>query len=153
VDRFHRENTVLTSHVVAFALFEALRKAYPDQDLFRFLRLSPEQRTMPFADFLVQAEDCLGRIRAVADRGGVFIARELQHSDTRKWVEDGIRQLGAFHGSNVAATDGSRIWTDDVSLLYYYRNRLSGYGLSLLSQEGARGGEREYGSDAKGFLA
>ena len=36
VDRFHKENVVLSSHLVAFALFEKLRTKYPELDLFRF---------------------------------------------------------------------------------------------------------------------
>jgi hypothetical protein len=44
------------------------------------------------------------------------------------------------------------VFTEDMSLLYYYRNRLSGYGLSLLSRGNKHWTDRGY-YDAKGFLA
>ena len=51
----------------------------------------------------------------------------------------------------IRAQNGA-VWTDDMRLLYYYRNRLSGFGLSLLAESVST--KRGPGSsDAKGFLA
>ncbi|MBI3534458.1 MAG: 1-acyl-sn-glycerol-3-phosphate acyltransferase, partial [Deltaproteobacteria bacterium] len=55
-ERFHYENTVLSSHLVAFVMFEVLRKKYRDLDLYRFLRLTPPQRTVVYETFLQEAE-------------------------------------------------------------------------------------------------
>ncbi len=152
VDRFHHENTVLTSHLAAFALFEALRKRYPELDLYRFLRLSLEQRSMPFSDFLVAAEAQHRRLRELAARGELQLCEELKTDDTEAWVRDGILHLGALHEVAVARVGDGAIWSEDLTLLYYYRNRLAGYGLSLLAERGAslpfRGTH-----DRKGFLA
>ncbi|MBI2711715.1 MAG: 1-acyl-sn-glycerol-3-phosphate acyltransferase, partial [Bdellovibrio sp.] len=63
-DRFHKENTVLCSHLVAFAFFETLRGKYPEFDLFKFLRLTLEQRSLPFSDFMSSAEVFYQKVRA-----------------------------------------------------------------------------------------
>ncbi len=130
-ERFHRENTVLTSHLVAFAFFETLRKQYHDLDLFRFLRISLAQRTMPTENFLESAEKYHKLVRGLANKGKLYMSERLQTDDTRKWVEDGIRNLGLFHGNAVLRQEEGTIWTEDMNLLYYYRNRLSGYGLEF----------------------
>ena len=152
VDRFHHENTVLTSHLVAFAFFEQLRRKYPDLDLYRFLRLSLEQRSLPIAELLESATRFHTELRTLADRGELFLSKELQTSDTRAWVKDGMEQLGLFHEAKVLAESEGAVWTEDMNLLYYYRNRLAGYGISLYARH-----EGEYltrGShDRKGFLA
>jgi glycerol-3-phosphate O-acyltransferase len=127
VERYHRENTVLTSHLVAFTLFETLRKQYPDLDLFRFLRLSLAQRSLPFESFLTNAEHYHQQLRKAADRGELYLSQELLTQNTRAWVDDGIRQLGLFHDAAAAKVSEGVIWTEDMNLLYYYRNRLSGY--------------------------
>jgi glycerol-3-phosphate O-acyltransferase len=84
--------------------------------------------------------------------GEFHVADQLKTSDTQAWVEDGLRQLGAFHDSAVVKVRDGAIWTEDMNLLYYYRNRLSGYGFTLLAQTGnVRLGRGAY--DQKGFLA
>ena len=152
VDRFHRENTVLTSHLVAFTLFETLRSRYPDLDLYRFLRLSLDQRALPYADFLKAAEAFHSRLQTAAGRGELFLASELQTSDTETWVKDGLKQLGVFHNHAVIRLGDGAIWSEDLNLLYYYRNRLSGYSLSVLAEPGMMGQMAIGRADAKGFL-
>ena len=151
-DRFYQDNTVLTSHLVAFAFFEALRMKYPDYDLFRFLRLSPGQRTLQLADFWPTAEQFYKTLVEKSKAGRFYLSEELlRGNDPRKWVLEGAQQLGVFHDAQVVKISDGVISTDDMSLLYYYRNRLSGYGLSRLAQENVlRSG---YGKkDCQGFL-
>jgi glycerol-3-phosphate O-acyltransferase len=150
VTRFHRENTVLTSHLVAFSLFEALRKQYPDMDLYRFMRLSLAQRSMPYDDFLRAADAMHAKVRAAAGRGEFYLSPELDTQDTGKWVDDGIRNLGLLHEASVVRARDGAIWTEDMTLLYYYRNRLAGYGLSALA-DCKKEAPGQY--DRKGFLA
>ncbi len=151
-DRFHKENTVLTSHLVAFSYFEMLRARYPDFDLFRFLRLSLPQRTVLWVDFLEEAERYRERLVVLAQQGQLYLSDELLHApNARVWVRDGIRQLGLSHDAQVLRVSERTIWTEDMNLLYYYRNRLTGYGLSRLAE--FSGGKKQFGqNDSQGFL-
>jgi glycerol-3-phosphate O-acyltransferase len=151
-DRFHKENTVLTSHLVAFAFFETLRKKYPDYDLFRFLRLSLEQRSLPLSQFLKSAENYHATLVDYANRGELFIADELRTQNTEAWVKDGIKYLGYLHDAAVVKLRDGVVLTEDMNLLYYYRNRLAGYSLSLRCE---KTGSPYYlrKNDSQGFLA
>lgn len=150
VRRFHATNTVLTSHLVAFSFFETLRSKYPELDLYRFLRLSSEQRTLSYSEFATQAERLHGRLRAMADRGELYLSEELLGRDTTSWIRDGVTQLGLLHEAAVVKVRDESVWTEDMNLLYYYRNRLAGYGLSMLAQPEGR--SRPGQNDGKGFL-
>lgn len=150
-ERFHRENTVITSHAVAFAYFEALRKQYPDLDLFKFLRLSLEQRSMQTEVFMKEADKLASRLIEMEKQGLLYLCQEFKTLDIRAWVRDGITQLGALHEAAVVKVSDKAIWTEDMNLLYYYRNRLSGYGLSLLATPGVET-ETLGKNDRKGFL-
>jgi glycerol-3-phosphate O-acyltransferase len=151
VERFRHGNTVLTSHLIAFTLFETLRTKYPDLDLYRFLRLSRSQRSITASEFTEAAARMHARVRALADRGELFLSEELANWELERWMADGFTQLGLFHGAAVARLEEGAVSTDDMNLLYYYRNRLTGYGLSLLAELG--GAKKKAGShDAKGFL-
>lgn len=148
-ERYHRENIVLTSHLCAFSYFRQLRKLYRELDLYRFLRLSLDQRTVPFKDFLAEAESCYRLVRHAADRGELFLSEELKLLKLEDWVQDGLRQLGMFHESKVMRHVDDTLYTEDMNLLYYYRNRLTGYGFDPLGRdENKLLGE----FDEKGFL-
>ena len=152
VDRYYKENTVLSSHLVAFAFFKALRKRYADLDLYRFLRLSASQRSMPLDQFILEAEDLRKKVAELADRGELYLSENLKKVDATSWVMDGVKHLGLFHDAAVIKVSGGVVTTEDMNLLYYYRNRLSGYGISHLGEKGQvkiLRGEL----DEKGFLA
>jgi glycerol-3-phosphate O-acyltransferase len=142
-ERYHAENVVLSSHLVAYSLMSALRKQYPQMDLYRFLRLSPAQRMIPLDRFYEEAVRCFEMVRRGADAGKLHLSTTLRCGDVKIWVEDGVHQLGLFHDAQVAKIEGNAITTEDMNLLYYYRNRLTGYGFGRdFSEE----------TDEKGFL-
>ncbi|MFZ9595345.1 MAG: 1-acyl-sn-glycerol-3-phosphate acyltransferase [Bdellovibrionia bacterium] len=150
-ERFHRENTVLSSHLVAFSFFETLRRKYPDFDLFRFLRLSLEQRSILFSQFLGSAEGFHKRVLELEAKGALYVSPELKTLSTEAWVKDGIRSLGYLHDAAVVKLKDDVIFTENMNLLYYYRNRLTGYGLSLLAQRFDSSNFLRQ-NDAQGFL-
>jgi glycerol-3-phosphate O-acyltransferase len=142
-ERYHAENVVLSSHLVAYSLFSCLRKQYPNLDLFRFLRLSRAQRTMTVSRFYEEAEICFRMVKEASDHGRLHLSNSLHCGDVRIWVEDGVRQLGLFHDAKVVKMDDGTVTTEDMNLLYYYRNRLTGYGF---------GSDFSGETDEKGFL-
>jgi glycerol-3-phosphate O-acyltransferase len=141
--RFHRENTVMTSHVVAYSFFELLRSRYPELDLFRFLRLSVEQRTVSVDVYLAYAQAFHAHLLKMELAGELHLSDELHAANPRKWIDDGVKQLGFFHDTAVVKIAENAIWTEDMNLLYYYRNRLTGYGSD---------GRTMGAHDRKGFL-
>ena len=149
VGRYYKENTVLASHLVAFCLFMALRERYPQTDLYRFVRVSYEKRRLPLKDFLIVAQKIHAQVRELHESGELFLEEDLLKEGLKDWVRKGVRTLGMFHGAEVARIQGDTISTQNMTLLYYYRNRLSGYGLSMRSRLGKvkllRGDQDEFG--------
>lgn len=151
-DSYYRENTVISTHLVAFSFFMILRKKYKDLDLYRFLRLSKEQRSLPYEQFLEEAEKFHQIVTDAAKRGELHMSELLKTKDTRYWVEYGIKHLGTYHDADVIKVKDGVVWTEDMNLLYFYRNRLSGYGFSLFGERG-RAKRLRGENDEKGFLA
>ena len=137
-ERYHAENVVLSSHLVAYSLMSALRRQYPQMDLFRFLRLSPAQRNIPLDRFYEEANRCFEMVKAAADQGKLYLSTTLRCGDVKIWVEDGVRQLGLFHDAKVAKIEDGAVTTEDMNLLYYYRNRLNRLWLWSRFQRGDR---------------
>lgn len=152
VDRFHAENTVLCSHLVAFAYFMALRRKYRSFTVFQLLRLNREQRTLPYSTFMNSVEHCFQKVRALSDRGELFLSKEFSHQSMTAWVAYGMQQVGRLHEAKILKKEGESVTSEDLSTLYYYRNRLAGYGISILGHQGRA--KRLRGEiDEQGFLA
>jgi glycerol-3-phosphate O-acyltransferase len=151
VERYHAENVVLSSHASAFAYIQCLRHQYPHMDLFKMLRLSRQQRAIPMARFLEEAEKLQEILFKSAAAGKLFLSDSLYIRDAAIWTEEGIRQLGMFHERSVLRVDDSAVTSDDISLAIYYRNRLAGYGFGVIHEQDRK--KAFYGeTDGQGFL-
>ena len=151
VNEYYLHHTVLTSHLVAFSFFRALRKKYPHLDVFRFLRLSQSQRSITYETFMQEAKLMGEQVRRASDQEELYLSEELKTMDVSEWIQDGVKHLGALHQLKPVRLRDGYVTSDDMHLLYYYRNRLSGYGFSLRGERGrpqVLRGEK----DEQGFL-
>ena len=129
VERYHVENHVFSSHLVAFVAFRYLKREHPDLDLYGLLRLPEEERIIPFATYAQMIDRAMSRLRTLADAGKVHLASHLEN-DTRTLIEHGIKNLGIYHAKRpLRWHDEAHLRSDSVNLLYYYHNRLVGYEL------------------------
>jgi glycerol-3-phosphate O-acyltransferase len=129
VDRFHRDNIVLSSHLVAFAAFEILKLEHEKLDLYGILRL-------PTNEYIFSEEVLKETIQQLQSRLLVMeSAGEIKLSDQIRWdaealIRDGIFKLGNFHVSKpLKYNKKGQIISDNFIYLYYYHNRMENYGL------------------------
>jgi glycerol-3-phosphate O-acyltransferase len=132
VDNYHRYNVVLTSHLVCFAVFELLKKKHGDVDLFSLFRTPEDEISIPYDNVV----SCIGRLKEklkeMYDRGEVLISPELRWN-IDKIIEHGMKNINLYHAvSPLTKTRDGNISSEDLKLLFYYHNRLDGYGLEKL---------------------
>lgn len=134
VDRYFKDNIVLSSHLVAFAAFNLLRKENPRLDLYGILRLPEED--YQFAELNLQAvtTQILERLRQMASEGEIKLSETLEKEAVAEIIRDGIKQLGAFHIKKPLRFKKEQIISDSFQLLYFYHNRLEHYGLDKAFQ-------------------
>ncbi|MEL7427362.1 MAG: 1-acyl-sn-glycerol-3-phosphate acyltransferase [Bacteroidota bacterium] len=129
VERYHKDNIVLTSHLVAFAAFELLKNQNPQLDLYGILRLPAEEFIFPrpaLGDIINQL-----RIRLLSMEKLEQIKLDQGiHESVDFILEDGIKHLGNFHAlSPLYFNKKGRIVSDSFKSLYFYHNRLDNYHL------------------------
>jgi len=129
MDTWRTHNVAMSTHALAFACFERLRRRIPGVDLYRLLRsLGPE-------DGLDQSEveatlgALLDELKELARRGGILLGRSVETGDAQGVMRDGLRTFGSYHVRPIVERRGVRLHVRDPNLLFYYRNRLEGYGL------------------------
>ncbi len=129
VDRYKKDNIVLSSHLVAFAAFEILKRHNSRLDLYGILRLPPEDYEFSreqLTDVIRQLRDVLVEMKK---QGEVQLSGEVE-GDLENLIKMGITRMGSFHTLNpLMINKKGKIISQNFKVLYYYHNRLEGYGL------------------------
>ena len=129
VERFHADNVVLSSHVVAFVAFNMLFANNSGLDLYALLRLPPEDYIFPRNEFFAAVEAFRNELFAL-EKEKKFKLSEQIHAPLEDVIKDGIRRISMYHVKKPLSFDKQgNITSDDFNTLYYYHNRLSTYNI------------------------
>jgi glycerol-3-phosphate O-acyltransferase len=129
VRRFYQENVVLSSHLVAFAAFKILERENPNLDLFAILRLPPNEYTFPVQILREVVSQLKTSILTLADEKLVKASEEIT-LEIDALIEDGLDKIGVYHADKpLKFNKKGCIVSENFKLLFYYHNRLEGYGL------------------------
>lgn len=119
-DAYLRDFVIQSTHLAAWAAWEALRAAHPGLDTWRLVRLPPDQR-------IVRRVDVEGRIAEALLR--LHSYRRVGPATPAAIVDDAIRHLAGFHKVRALEAEGADLRIDP-HLVLYYRNRLDGHGIA-----------------------
>ncbi|WP_144605896.1 1-acyl-sn-glycerol-3-phosphate acyltransferase [Algoriphagus algorifonticola] len=132
VEEFHKINRVFSSHLVAFTAFELIKQRNNKLDLFDLIRLPEEEIFLPYQEFKEACEMVYQRILALKADGQINIAPHMKRS-MDEIISHGLDNVGMYHAKRpLIKNRQGDIVTEDMSLLYFYHNRLHGYGLEKL---------------------
>jgi glycerol-3-phosphate O-acyltransferase len=129
VSEFHKINRVFASHLVAFIAFQMWQKKHPNLDLFSLLRLPEEELELDYQEFKLVFKRLRKQIFQLKEEGKINYATHLKGKSDRV-IQRGLDNVGVFHLNRpLVKNKKGNIITKDLSLLYYYHNRLVGYDL------------------------
>jgi glycerol-3-phosphate O-acyltransferase len=129
VERYFKENIVLTSHLVAFAAFIILKHENPRLDLFGVLRLPNEDYIFPRETMQEVVGQLRDKLLEMNKLGRIKISDQI-NLELPELIENGVRNLGVYHVQKPLVLDKKdRLISQDFRLLYFYHNRLTKYGL------------------------
>ncbi len=133
VDSFMKDTVIFENHVVAWTVFEKLRLMQADSDFYRFLRTGGDNVSLPMVDVYQEVEQTLIKVRRLADKGRLKLSRLPMGGSAEDVVDKALALFGCYHTKPVLKRKGDRLFPVDMNLLYFYRNRLWGYGLETLT--------------------
>lgn len=128
VEQYWKANTVLTSHLVCFTLFELIKKQFKEVDLFTLLRTPEDEISIPENVFLEAIANLKERLKVMSAAGELQISPEIRWN-VDKILEHGMRNVNLYHVTNPITRKANAFGSEDLKLLYYYHNRLDGYNL------------------------
>jgi glycerol-3-phosphate O-acyltransferase len=132
VSEYHKINRVFSSHLVAFIAFQMWQKKFEKLDLFSLLRLPEEDLEIDYEEFKTVFKRVRKQIYQMKEEGKVNYATHLKGKSDIV-INRGLDNVGVFHLNRpLLKNKKGNIITKDLSLLYYYHNRLVGYDLEQL---------------------
>lgn len=129
VDSYQINNIACATHVVSFALFHHFWQTLSPQDVYRFLRRIGEYMSVSKEDFLPVLERLLRELRARSSRGEIRLEHIVRNASAEDILHYAMAPLAFYHTTPVVKQADGRLFVGDANLLFYYRNRLEGYGL------------------------
>jgi glycerol-3-phosphate O-acyltransferase len=130
VDRFHRENIVLSSHVVAFTAFNILKESHEKLDLYALLRLPPDDFVFPLETFTSAVAAIQTALFDHEEKGRLKLSDAIRLSP-EELVQDGVKNLGVYHVRKpLLFNKKGDLESDDFNVLFFYHNRLENFGLA-----------------------
>ncbi len=127
---FLRCNTVLCTQAAAFAAFSALRAAADEADFSAFLRRRGRAYAVPRTAVLGRLQALVETLRRLEAQGGVRLEDTLRTALAPEVFAVALAQFRSYHDRQVLREEKDRVYSLDLKLLYYYRNRLEHYGLA-----------------------
>lgn len=129
VAEFHKINRVFSSHLVAFTAFQMIKSQNGKLDLFNLLRLPEEDVSLPYEAFRDGCQKVLDRIYELEKEDKIRMAPHLRQ-EIDQLIAHGLANVGMYHAKRpLLKNEKGEIITEDFNLLYFYHNRLEGYGL------------------------
>lgn len=130
VERYHRDNLVLSSHLVAFAAFNLLKQENKKLDLFGILRLPTEDYVFDKTLLSGIIGQLLLELRERKAQQQIKLSAILSTGEVPEIIEDGLKHLGTFHVKKPLRYNRKKeIISENFRLLYFYHNRLENYDL------------------------
>lgn len=129
VERYFKENIVLTSHLIAFAAFCILLHENPRLDLFGVLRLPNEDYVFPKKTIQEVIRQLRDKLLEMSELGKIKLSKQI-HLSIDELITNGVRNLGVYHVQKpLVFNKKGQLISQDFRLLFFYHNRLKHYKL------------------------
>ncbi len=129
IETYYRINTVLSSHLVAFVAYELAKK----REGFS-MRLT--NITINHSDFMKAFEATYKALEVLYSQKKIDFTPILMNGQLDVIAQDGWTKLGIYHAQRpLVTTEEGHLLIQDLFTLFYYHNRLTGYGLEKTFSE------------------
>jgi len=125
---YRKHACVLSSQFMAFICYRYLLHKNEAKEIFDLLSYNPAELEFDTNEVLQMVKSLQQYLLELASRGEIFLDEEISLAPA-KLMQTGIQKLGTFHLKRpLKIYSDHKIVCKDLKLLYYYSNRLNGFG-------------------------
>lgn len=127
VERFKRDNVILSSHMIAYLAFQYFVRQNPNLDVFGLLKMPLGDFQIPKLHFLQIMERFIDLLKKMEQEGALRLS-SIFDDDVETILRDGLSHIGLYHSRKpLKLNKNDLLVSDDLELLYYYHNRIHSY--------------------------
>ncbi len=126
---FRKNNIVLTNHLVSFVAFEMFKEYHRDIDLFKLVKIGMTYKGIPMKDLVKVLNRVKEKLVKMHENNEIFLSPEVLNYNSFDIINDALRYGSIYHKNAFLYRVGDKVYSDDLAVLFYYHNRLDGYGL------------------------
>ena len=134
MDSFHRDTLVNSTNLISHAVFRWLRNLNPEMDLYRILRTGGKEESLKLTKVYERVERVRETLRKLEQEGRVKLDDTVKKKDPVAVVSEALAHLKSYHRTPALIRKGDRLFHMDRNLLFYYQNRLDGFGLPMMEK-------------------
>lgn len=127
-ESYLKNNVILSTQLFSYVLFRYLVHINPRLDLYQLIRIGAREACIQRRDLIQLVEHFKRFLSEQEARGVLRLATTLKNKPAETIVEEAIRYLQMFYSKKVVLDAGHQIHVQDMRLLFFYHNRLKGYG-------------------------
>ncbi len=123
VDRFRRETVLLSTQIVAHALYRRVVRAAPKADDIVRCRQRGSV-AVPKEELIRELGDLRDRLAALEEKGRVRMSRLIRNETPEYALSHALEAFRGYHSKEAARDLGAEVILEEPSLLLYYQNRV-----------------------------
>lgn len=128
IDRYFKDNLVLSSHLIAFVAFNILLAQNSNLDIYGILRLPSEDFIFPMDELKNAVTQLREILFEMEEKSEIKLSKEI-HWEVEELIKEGIYKLGTYHDKQpLKINKKGFIISEDFNVLFFYHNRLTNYG-------------------------
>jgi glycerol-3-phosphate O-acyltransferase len=127
VKEFSKNQVALSSNIVSFAAFQCFYADYTNLDVISFINTKIQKQQIEYSVLKERCAEVVEVILRWANEGNILLSEELENPDIDRIMEHGLKNLGVYHDKKVLKRENDFVKTEDMSLLFFYHNRLTNY--------------------------
>ena len=119
---------VFSSLILSFISFEIIRKKFRKMEIQNIIDLPEDELTINTIFFKTKYKVVLEYIKNISEKKKLKISDELLLSIDDQ-IKIGCKNLGLYHAIRPLEFKKDKIIIKNIKMLFYYRNRLDGFGI------------------------
>ncbi len=124
---FSENNVIMSTHITAFVAYELFQHQEKTLSLFQLMArdevITPKELLFGTVSFILE------RLNELQNQKKIILDSSLLDLSSKDTIMHGIKQFLSFYGRRVLLLKGKKAVSKELKILYYYHNKLAGYGL------------------------
>ncbi len=135
INTYREENVILSTHLLAFVAFKLAERKFNGLNVFEMVNRLNKSFSIESEELHHELSTVIAQLK-LKEESGEFTLSETVRNGATECMASGLKKLGLFHKQRPLFRKNSKLLgSESLKLLYFYHNRLVGFGIEDFMNE------------------